>query len=140
MSAFCLPLYERNRKTGKFYQICLSISEYSLPSEYDPRRYRPSSSVKSRSSRNVDVDVLSGKARRVRCIVIGKNTSSVTIVVLVLIFKKRDDNLPKSRFDLFSPRPTIWFFINAVHVTRDFLSFFGSQENLEKFRATCYGS
>lgn len=127
MSAFCLPLYERNRKTGKSYQICLSISEYSLPSEYVPRRYCSSSSVKSRSSRNVDVELRifvrflqkSQMRKMHRC-----NVKRYTIVVLVLIFKKRDDNLP--RFDLFIPRPTIWFFINVVHVTRDFLSFFGS--------------
>lgn len=86
MSAFCLPLYERNRKTGKSYQICLSISEYSLSSEYVPRRYRPSSSVKSRSSRDVDVEFVdlraflqnSQKFEDVSCIVIGKNMSSVT--------------------------------------------------------------
>lgn len=132
MSALCLPLYERNRKTGKSYQICLSISEYSLSSEYVPARYCPNSSVKSRSSRNVELRIFvrfskilkNLKTQRcVRCIVIGKNTSSVVIVVLVLIFNKRDDNLP--RFDLFNSRPTLWFFINVVHVTRDFLSFFG---------------
>ena len=30
MSAFCLPLYERNRKTGKSYQICLSELNLNL--------------------------------------------------------------------------------------------------------------
>lgn len=135
MSAFCLPLYERNRKTGKSYQICLSISEYSLPSEYVPGRYCPNSSAKSRSSGNVHVElrifvrfsrILKNleTQRCVRCIVIGKNTSSVTIVALVLK-SATIIYLDPIFLTLYGFGPTIWFFINVVHVTRDFLWFFG---------------